>query len=1214
MTITSTHIHPSIGIARLGDSPDGFFIGPEKPGEKPDPEGGFKDDDCRVKRQGARFRVFATHNDGTVEEITDEDADIDWSVHLANKKASTRSQPGSASDLTINPGKATVKGPNERAVLDSGTITFPPDPDPEYPSSGSATVPLGEIRTDTNGRLIVLGGHGNSGSPTGKSIQEVFHNKRWYDDASDGPVTAEVTMSDSGDTYTAEGAWVVVAPPKFSPGLDNVITLYDRLFHLMVNEGYVSAPSTPSYTEDIYPILERADKSQWVTYAQDNHHSGSLSTGGSWSQPVYDSQSRQRIFSKMKSPGPGSGGGNMPPLASGTDMGRLTATQYEMMRKWKNDNFQRDWSGPPSPPSDVTPDGMDEAALENGVGAAFYPGIEVGGFVGTRVILDPPNYKEAFRLDHSALGPGDVTKYMSIPWQTDFYACGTNWWPVPRPNDVLPENASSTKKWDRRVSSGADMVSKWSDLGFVVEQQDQYVEVDRCGIPYITLLTPTVDFGEVPQGPMGASRTTAFPIEFEVNAPSSSVTLSVQSGPSHPNFTAVTTSKSVGPTSGSGVETARLWIQYRTQSPGNSANDTVTITAPGAGETWTVDLTAKTVGRKTAATSLVLDRSGSMDEDRGDGKTKHESLEEAASIFVDVMLEGDGVGIVRYNEDAQVLQNITKLGPAGTSDPARTQTKNIITGSGLDPQGSTSIGDGIYKGRSTLNAGYDVESLVVLTDGKENEPRSIADVAGSIDEQTYSVGLGQPSNTSAPALQNISGNTGGYLLVTGNIGTDEEFILKKYFLQILSGVSNADVVLDPEGTLTPGAQHRIPFTLTDVDNGLDVILLTDEPGGVDFRLETPYGNVIEPWRANSDPTMRWVLSDSVAYYRLSLPVELMEDRFERHGQWHALLSLGNPQLEPDQDEEREEEEGEQEYEEYRERQAEASGQGDQPMPFLSQAMAQSGEQTEFIQREELAFRQQSGKSPPAYATHADHPGAEHFQISQVLSEADIDVDADGLRYSLLVHTYSNLTLDARVQPTGYEPGDELRVVASVTESGIPVESASVRARVTRPNGTTDEVRLDATEGSEFRGTVDTTVPGVYEVRVSARGQTRSGLPFQREHVATGATWGGGAHDADVSQSGDRAEPDQSRLACELLRCLSEDVLDREQLSEHGIDVGALRECLQSYCEQVDGQEREEETQDGLGQFDFPVGQFEAGQMQDLLNALMGGQSSRESDS
>ena len=101
-----------------------------------------------------------------------------------------------------------------------------------------------------------------------------------------------------------------------------------------------------------------------------------------------------------------------------------------------------------------------------------------------------------------------------------------------------------------------------------------------------------------------------------------------------------------------------------------------------------------------------------------------------------------------------------------------------------------------------------------MTDGIENRARYIADVAPQINEATYALGLGTPQNTSAAALQTISGNNGGFLLITGAIGTDNRFLLQKYFLQILAGVSNADVVLDPEGELSPGRVHRIPFQLT----------------------------------------------------------------------------------------------------------------------------------------------------------------------------------------------------------------------------------------------------------------------------------------------------------------------------------------------------------------------------------------------------------------
>ena len=56
--IVSCCIHPGIGIARLGNSPNEFFIGPEAPGLTPFPTNGFKDASGCIKRQVARFRVY----------------------------------------------------------------------------------------------------------------------------------------------------------------------------------------------------------------------------------------------------------------------------------------------------------------------------------------------------------------------------------------------------------------------------------------------------------------------------------------------------------------------------------------------------------------------------------------------------------------------------------------------------------------------------------------------------------------------------------------------------------------------------------------------------------------------------------------------------------------------------------------------------------------------------------------------------------------------------------------------------------------------------------------------------------------------------------------------------------------------------------------------------------------------------------------------------
>ena len=87
--ITQFYIYPAIGIARVGNSPDQFFIGPEAP-EQTYPKGfKFKDEKGQVKRQAARFRIYGLNKKGeVVKEITeDKETKITWAVHLANRKA-----------------------------------------------------------------------------------------------------------------------------------------------------------------------------------------------------------------------------------------------------------------------------------------------------------------------------------------------------------------------------------------------------------------------------------------------------------------------------------------------------------------------------------------------------------------------------------------------------------------------------------------------------------------------------------------------------------------------------------------------------------------------------------------------------------------------------------------------------------------------------------------------------------------------------------------------------------------------------------------------------------------------------------------------------------------------------------------------------------------------------------------------------------------------
>ena len=1136
-------IHPAIGIARIGNSPDEFFVGPERIGERPNPPGGFKDAQCRVKRQAARFRIFAHHDDGTAEEITKDKADITWTVHLVNSKAANnRGNTEAAADLTIDPGPRTLTGPVQRQVFDTGAIKFSGAP--------VTTVPLGEIRSDTDNHLLVLGGFGHSASPRGDALSGYFWaSKGWYDDTSDGPVTATIKLKSDGSTPPVSGAWVIAPPPKFAPYIDNVITLYDRTFQALVDGGLLANPTQTSYTNDIYPILQRARDTEWVV---------TIPPGAmTWPDPVTSDALRNAIFSSLKAPG--GGGDDMPPLNdSGTLDDRLTKVQYAHMQRWKDNNYTNDWGGPPAPQANVTPDGMDRAALEACVGGAFFPGIEAGGLneaggpgFPTRPIIDPGNFIEPFRLNQGKVKPGDISAVMACPWQNDFFQCGTNWWPVPRPNEVF--RGGMSKDWltdpSGSVSTGQQMVDNWSMLGFVVPQGAQQVESQRCVTPSITLLTPVLNFQDVPQGPMGMVREVPLAIAFEVVSPSTPVTLeyAVGGAPSHPQLVAFNSTVTVGPTAPNTIVTARLWVIYRTSAVGDVLPpQNVTVQQQGTTNQWSVTILGNTVARKTAAAALVLDKSGSMAQDRGDGLSKHVSLQQAASIFVDVMLEGDGAGLVSFNQASQVLQKVLKLGSGGLSDINRQATKDIINGNGLDPGGSTSIGNGIYDGRGILTAApdpYDLKTLVVLTDGIENTPKFIADVAPQINEQTYAIGLGTPQNTSAPALQAISGNHGGFLLITGAIGTDNRFLLQKYFLQILAGISNADVVLDPEGELIPGRVERIPFRMVQGDAGVDVILLSPYTRVIDFRVQTPSGRIIEPWLALSRPGMRYVNSIGVAYYRLVLPLELEPHRIDGGGLWHALLQIGKSRTE----------------------RTPSTFDGSDlsileglnavPAPARQPRRTQLAARAALIRETELLL-QAAGVPVAAGATRAAAAAPRT------------------LPYSLLVHAYSNVSLQARARQTSFEPGAAVALNATLTQSGVPVTGgAQVWAEVTRPDKTSASANLALVSDGQFAAQFSTTVGGVYRFRVRAQGTTPRGETFTRERSVTMGVWVGGDKDAAQSQQGQSLIDylrDRDAKLCDLLQCLTrtDGVINKalaERLRSQGLDLGQAGRCLASWC-------------------------------------------------
>lgn len=570
-------IHPAIGIARIGNAdPDSFYVGPEIPGQSSTEITGaavqVRKTAGLVRPQAARFRIWQYQvQDGVltpIREVTTLDegiASITWSVHLANKKASFHKFYGphgetmpalpvrnpSVTDrrsLEIDFGPRSISGASQSPVPfqsenvpSSYSASWPVDP------SGNPVIDyLGQIRTDSQGRLLVLGGKGAAGysASTQPPLPTYANNDGWFDDASDGPVTAVITFSD-GTTAEVDGAWVLCPPPDFAPGIKNATTMYDLLFDMGVRAaGLIPANSalylpggplydmvrlhadwvwdtqvefpnyTPDFDSEIRPILQTGYQYYFVD-AKVTHKHDALLDPNLGNPDVQYLTDREGIFVYMRAPGGAYdpiGKGTMPRLR-GDDpyIGQepqyvknftLTPTQYGLMRNWAAGNFVATGAGSP-PPTDVSPNGLDRAALENCVGGAFFPGIEASW-----QIRNPKLFSEPFRIDPGAtsqylnelglpegtpIGPGHFSRQMAVPWHADFNDCRNEgdygWWPGQRPNDavVLPSGARldwarPTFKFDSgsQQSEHIDMVENWWKFGFVEQTFAGFVEMERA--------------------------------------------------------------------------------------------------------------------------------------------------------------------------------------------------------------------------------------------------------------------------------------------------------------------------------------------------------------------------------------------------------------------------------------------------------------------------------------------------------------------------------------------------------------------------------------------------------------------------------------------------------------------------------------------------------------------------------------------------------------
>ena len=472
--------------------------------------------------------------------------------------------PARVAVLTIDPGPRSIEGgsgttvgfdsKSAPTVFDPATgtvkrlsdypVKFPDFDNMEFPSGPIDT--LGELKTDAAGRLLVLGGYGRAAgwTTTSKSLvpqkppvppiplQQDVNNDQWFDDTSDGPVSAILIFAD-GSSKEAAGAWVTTTDPSFAPQILNLVSAWDDIYDCWVR-GLDLEPTLfdsatqkfkddykPTFEDQIAPIFQSAALQRWVTNMSEHGISAHATLADikdtddprmgelAGIHPIFrnpfepDTEDSQRHNSTT-----------LMPLSLGDGYEAfltLRKTQHFCLTRW-NAGLGSFQSGAKTlGPGEY----LDKAVLVNCLGGRFSPGIDV-----TFVVREPTIYVQPWqnsgagpfrikrksldyfgRLDRNkplltagyvpghrvddGLEPGDLGKFMAVPWHTDYNSCATHppypnppgnrkvfWsWPAQRPVAV---NLASDVRWLKKSSDPhepekLDAVlgrQRWSVRGF----------------------------------------------------------------------------------------------------------------------------------------------------------------------------------------------------------------------------------------------------------------------------------------------------------------------------------------------------------------------------------------------------------------------------------------------------------------------------------------------------------------------------------------------------------------------------------------------------------------------------------------------------------------------------------------------------------------------------------------------------------------------------
>ena len=272
---------------------------------------------------------------------------------------------------------------------------------------------------------------------------------------------------------------------------------------------------------------------------------------------------------------------------------------------------------------------------------------------------------------------------------------------------------------------------------------------------------------------------------------------------------------------------------------------------------------------------LVLDRSGSMTAEQ-----RIDFARQGASQFVDLLRDGDSVGVVSFSDNVSVNFPVTTINGAGTQTAAKTAINSI------NADGATNIGGGLQAALNQLTAQADNccnNVIVLLSDGDHNTGTPPANVIPGLQNEgvtVLSVGLGAGISASGQAtLQNVATQTGGKYYRVSNAAD-----LVALFTQLSAETTGSGLLTRAPEAITSGqVRERSVLIESGVESADFAVTIANPADAITLTLRTPSGAVITSADAGVNPNVEFLSGPNSRIFRIRAP---------EAGTWKMVITAG----------------------------------------------------------------------------------------------------------------------------------------------------------------------------------------------------------------------------------------------------------------------------------------------------------------------------------